>query len=106
MQLNKQAFLNATNNISFVTLKVWIPVGESKICNVPGDLVHTCDLIRIINICDLHRSKIDKVTLSALRTRQSLVKGERLVRHEMRAVLIHMTWPPNMSYIVYKGSAV
>ena len=35
----------------------------------------------------MNRSKIDKVTLSALRTRQSLVKGERLVRHEMRAVL-------------------
>ena len=38
-------------------------------------------------ICDFHRSKIDKVTLNALRTRQSLVKGERLVRHDMRAVL-------------------
>ena len=33
------------------------------------------------------RSKILEVTLNALRTRQSLVKGERLVRHEMRAVL-------------------
>ena len=35
----------------------------------------------------MSRTKIDKVTLDALRTRQSLVKGERLVRHEMRAVL-------------------
>ena len=35
----------------------------------------------------MHRSKIDEFTLNALRTRQSLVKGERLVRHEMRAVL-------------------
>ena len=38
-------------------------------------------------ISGLHRSKIDEFTLNALRTRQSLVKGERLVRHEMRAVL-------------------
>ena len=34
------------------------------------------------------RSKIQKITFSALSTRQSLVKGERLVRHEMRAVLL------------------
>jgi hypothetical protein len=34
------------------------------------------------------RTKILKLTLDALRTRQSLVKGERLVRHEMRAVLM------------------
>ena len=33
------------------------------------------------------RAKIRKLTLDALNTRQSLVKGERLVRHEMRAVL-------------------
>ena len=31
--------------------------------------------------------KFQQITLDALRTRQSLVKGERLVRHEMRAVL-------------------
>ena len=37
--------------------------------------------------CDGSRAKIDEITLNALRTRQSLVKGERLVRHEMRAVL-------------------
>ena len=36
----------------------------------------------------MSRTKIEEVTLDALRTRQSLVKGERLVRHEMRAVLI------------------
>ena len=35
----------------------------------------------------MSRAKIEEVTLNALRTRQSLVKGERLVRHEMRAVL-------------------
>ena len=35
----------------------------------------------------MNRTKIAEVTLNALRTRQSLVKGERLVRHEMRAVL-------------------
>jgi len=41
---------------------------------------------------DLHtisgyiRAKISKVTLDALKTRQSLVKGERLERHEMRTV--------------------
>ena len=39
------------------------------------------------SVSGVSRSKIDKVTLNALRTRQSLVKGERLVRHEMRAVL-------------------
>ena len=33
------------------------------------------------------RAKIRKLTLDALSTRQSLVKGERLVRHDMRAVL-------------------
>ena len=32
-------------------------------------------------------SKIGKVTLNALRTRQSLVKGERLVRYEVNAVM-------------------
>ena len=36
----------------------------------------------------MSRTKIDEVTLNALRTRQSLVKGERLVRHDMRPVLI------------------
>ena len=35
----------------------------------------------------MSRTKIGEFTLDALRTRQSLVKGERLVRHEMRAVL-------------------
>ena len=39
-------------------------------------------------VSGVNRTKIDKVTLDALRTRQSLVKGERLVRHEMRAVLV------------------
>ena len=43
------------------------------------------------SVSGVSRSKIDKVTLNALRTRQSLVKGERLVRHEMRAVL-HNSW--------------
>ena len=41
----------------------------------------------MFNISETNRSKIRKITLNALRTRQSLVKGERLVRHEMRAVL-------------------
>ena len=39
------------------------------------------------DVSGVSRTKIDEVTLDALRTRQSLVKGERLVRHEMRAVL-------------------
>ena len=39
------------------------------------------------------RTKIKQTTLDALRTRQSLVKGERLVRHEMRAVLIQRGGP-------------
>ena len=34
-----------------------------------------------------NRAKIPKVTLDAFKARQSLVKGERLVRHEMKAVL-------------------
>ena len=38
-------------------------------------------------VSGVNRAKIEEVTLDALRTRQSLVKGERLVRHEMRAVL-------------------
>ena len=38
-------------------------------------------------VSGVNRAKIDEVTLNALRTRQSLVKGERLVRHEVRAVL-------------------
>ena len=40
----------------------------------------------------MSRTKIGEFTLDALRTRQSLVKGERLVRHEMRAVLIDQFW--------------
>ena len=39
----------------------------------------------------MSRAKIEEVTLNALRTRQSLVKGERLVRHEMRAVLFFVS---------------
>ena len=35
----------------------------------------------------MSRTKIGEFTLDALRTRQSLVKGERLVRHDMTAVL-------------------
>ena len=38
-------------------------------------------------VSGVSRTKIGEFTLDALRTRQSLVKGERLVRHEMRAVL-------------------
>ena len=33
------------------------------------------------------RTKIDKITLNALKTREPLVKGERFMRLEMRAVL-------------------
>ena len=40
------------------------------------------------HVSGVSRAKIEEVTLDALRTRQSLVKGERLVRHEMRAVLL------------------
>ena len=40
-----------------------------------------------MSVSGLRRTKIAEVTLNALRTRQSLVKGERLVRHEVRAVL-------------------
>ena len=38
-------------------------------------------------VSGVSRAKIEEVTLNALRTRQSLVKGERLVRTEVRAVL-------------------
>ena len=38
-------------------------------------------------VSGVNRAKIEEVTLNALRTRQSLVKGERLVRTEVRAVL-------------------
>ena len=41
-----------------------------------------------VDVSGVSRAKIEEVTLDALRTRQSLVKGERLVRHEMRAVLL------------------
>ena len=40
------------------------------------------------SVSGVSRAKIEEVTLNALRTRQSLVKGERLVRHEVRAVLL------------------
>lgn len=38
-------------------------------------------------VSGVNRTKIVKITFDALRTRQSLVKGERLVRDEMRAVV-------------------
>ena len=38
-------------------------------------------------VSGVSRARLEEVTLNALRTRQSLVKGERLVRHEVRAVL-------------------
>jgi len=47
------------------------------------------------------RTKIGEFTLDALRTRQSLVKGERLVRHEMRAVLHKMS--PSESVSILKN---
>ena len=46
-----------------------------------------CALSEFCSVSDVSRAKIEEVTLNALRTRQSLVKGERLVRHEVRAVL-------------------
>ena len=46
-----------------------------------------CFPVVSVSVSDVSRTKIAEVTLNALRTRQSLVKGERLVRHEMRAVL-------------------
>ena len=44
-------------------------------------------------VSGVSHTKIEEVTLDALRTRQSLVKGERLVRHEMRAVLQQVVPP-------------
>ena len=41
------------------------------------------------SVSGVSRTKIAEVTLNALRTRQSLVKGERLVRHDMGPVLIY-----------------
>ena len=46
-----------------------------------------------VDVNGVSRAKIEEVTLNALRTRQSLVKGERLVRHEMRAVLLRDRMP-------------
>ena len=58
-------------------------------CTVYGQ-----NFIRFAVVSGVSRAKIEEVTLNALRTRQSLVKGERLVRHEMRAVMhIHTPKP-------------
>ena len=63
----------------------------AKACLANGLLRSSSKFRRRISIIGVvssrSRAKIDEVTLDALRTRQSLVKGERLVRHEMRAVL-------------------
>ena len=67
---------------------------------MPWDLVLDHMLAQVFSLCvvsSLSRAKIDEVTLDALRTRQSLVKGERLVRHEMRAVLPHLPQPVDRS---------
>ena len=49
-------------------------------------------LFGFCNVSGVSHAKIDEVTLNALRTRQSLVKGERLVRTEVRAVLLLVVW--------------
>ena len=58
-----------------------------------------CDPTTLIEriVSGVNRAKIVEVTLDALRTRQSLVKGERLVRHEMRAVLPKLSQPAEYS---------
>jgi hypothetical protein len=84
--------------------------GNRRLCAVPNNNNnsnnHTdCDDDTLREVQPLHptsfhlflvggkdRAKIRKLTLDALNTRQSLVKGERLVRHEMRAVLPLSTW--------------
>ena len=48
--------------------------------------------INSVSVSGVSRAKIEEVTLNALRTRQSLVKGERLVRTEVRAVLHTIVW--------------
>ena len=67
--------------------------GKALQCTLGGEYtcwVHAtrhCITITFHHVSGVSRAKIEEVTLDALRTRQSLVKGERLVRHEMRAVL-------------------
>ena len=60
-----------------------IPITERGQCITPT----FNDKFALYFVSGVSRAKIEEVTLNALRTRQSLVKGERLVRHEVRAVL-------------------
>ena len=59
----------------------------------PGAHAAVSFLCWLVYVSGVSRAKIVEVTLDALRTRQSLVKGERLVRHEMRAVLVDVMKP-------------
>ena len=47
-------------------------------------------LVTVVSMLAENRAKIHQITFDALRTREPLVKGERFVRHEMRAVLFKM----------------
>jgi len=51
----------------------------------------------------IDRAKIPKVTLDAFKARQSLVKGERLVRHEEKAVLLYKATSTSAHIAVYKS---
>ena len=73
-------------NENAVPQRVRIAMTFSLLCGFPPLLV----VLR--SVSGVSRAKIDEVTLNALRTRQSLVKGERLVRHEVRAVLPVRAW--------------
>ena len=63
--------------------------GTKPLASGPSRHLRHTLIVRMVS--SRSRAKIDEVTLDALRTRQSLVKGERLVRHEMRAVLIEFS---------------
>ena len=71
-------------------LKQWRPDAEWSPASpwipdwIPGNASQSVSLDVVSGV---NRTKIVKITFDALRTRQSLVKGERLVRDEMRAVV-------------------
>ena len=71
------------------------PFSQYGISVALGASVHPLrSVFDFVVVSGVSRAKIEEVTLNALRTRQSLVKGERLVRHEVRAVLPN--WVDNL----------
>ena len=74
------------------------PFSQCGISDALGASLHPVrSVFDFVVVSGVSRAKIEEVTLNALRTRQSLVKGERLVRHEVRAVL--PIWGDNLIYV-------